>query len=114
VAIGNIHGAIAVGQRDLKKVEARVNLERLEQLSAATGVPLVLHGGSGIRADSVRAATKHGIAKVNVGTEIRQVYEVALKESGSVVQAQQATYDRTVWLLRDYFGIAGVRAKVAE
>ena len=114
VAIGNIHGAIAVGQRDLKKVEARVNLERLEQLSQATGVPLVLHGGSGIRADSVREATKRGIAKVNVGTEIRQAYEVALRKAGSVPEAQQAVYERTCWLLRDYFGIAGIRTQVAQ
>ncbi len=114
VAVGNIHGAIAAGQRDLKKVEARVNLQRLEQLSEATAVPLVLHGGSGIRADSVREATKRGISKVNVGTEIRQAYEVALKETSSTAGAQQAVYERTRWLLRDYFGISGIRAKVAE
>jgi ketose-bisphosphate aldolase len=113
VAIGNIHGAIAVGQRDAKKVEARVNLERLEQLAAATGVPLVLHGGSGIRADSVREATRRGIVKVNVGTEIRQTYETTLKETGSVAKAQQALHERVSWLLREYFGIAGIRAKVA-
>jgi fructose-bisphosphate aldolase class II len=114
VAIGNIHGAIAAGQRDLKKVEARVNLQRLEQLSAATDVPLVLHGGSGIRADSVREATKRGIAKVNVGTEIRQVYEVALKKTGSVPEAQHALYEHTSWIVREYFGNAGIRSKIAE
>jgi len=114
VAIGNIHGAIAAGQRDLKKVQARLNLERLEQLSAATRVPLVLHGGSGIPADLVREAARRGIAKVNVGTEIRQAYEVELKAGGSVPAAQQAVYERTGWLLREYFGIAGIRAKVAE
>ena len=43
---------------------------------------------------------KHGIAKINVGTEIRQPYEVALRETGSVVKAQQAVYDRTAFLLR--------------
>ena len=114
VAIGNIHGAIAAGQRDLKKVQARLNLERLEQLSAATRVPLVLHGGSGIPADLVREAARRGIAKVNVGTEIRQAYEAELKAGGSVPAAQQAVYERTGWLLREYFGIAGIRAKVAE
>ncbi len=114
VAVGTIHGAIAAGQRDLKKVEARVNLQRLEQLSEATAVPLVLHGGSGIRADSVREATKRGICKVNVGTEIRQAYEVALKETSSIAGAQQAVYDRTRWLVHEYFGITGIRAKVAE
>jgi fructose-bisphosphate aldolase, class II len=113
VAIGNIHGAVSAARRDEKKVEARLNLDRLEQLAQATGIPLVLHGGSGIRQDYVRGAAKKGITKVNVGTEIRQTYEVALKESGDVAKAQNAVYDRTVQLIRDYFGIAGIRAQVA-
>jgi fructose-bisphosphate aldolase class II len=113
VAIGNIHGAIAVGKKDQRKVEARLNLDRLEQLSTATGIPLVLHGGSGVRQEYVLGAMKKGIAKINVATEIRQPYEVALKETGSVVKAQQAVYDRTVWVLRGYLGIAGIRAQLA-
>jgi len=113
VAIGNIHGAIAAGKKDQRKVEARLNLDRLEQLSTATGIPLVLHGGSGVRQDYVLGAMKKGIAKINVATEIRQPYEVTLKETGSVVKAQQAVYDRTVWVLRDYLGIAGIRKQVA-
>ncbi len=113
VAIGNIHGAVSVARRDEKKVEARLNLDRLEQLAQATGIPLVLHGGSGVRQDYVRGAAKKGITKVNVGTEIRQPYEVALIESGDVAKAQDAVYDRMVQLIRDYFGIAGIRARVA-
>ena len=113
VAIGNIHGAVSAARRDEKKVEARLNLDRLEQLAQATGIPLVLHGGSGVRQDYVLGAAKKGITKVNVGTEIRQTYEVALKESGDVAKAQNAVYDRTVQLIRDYFGIAGIRAQVA-
>jgi len=113
VAIGNIHGAIAAGKKDQRKVEARLNLDRLEQLSTATGIPLVLHGGSGVRQEYVLGAMKKGIAKINVATEIRQPYEVVLKETGSVVKAQQAVYDRTVWVLRDYLGIAGIRVRVA-
>jgi fructose-bisphosphate aldolase, class II len=112
VAIGNIHGAIAAGTRDLKKVEARLNLERLEQIQRATGIPLVLHGGSGIRAEDVRGAMKLGIAKINVATEIRQAYEAALKQSESVLQAQQAVYERTRWVIDDFLGLAGMRGKV--
>jgi fructose-bisphosphate aldolase class II len=114
VAIGNIHGAIAAGRKDQKKVEARLNLDRLAELAAATSIPLVLHGGSGIIQEYVLGAIQHGIAKVNVATEIRQAYEVALKESGGLVKAQQAVYDRTVWVLRDYLGIAGIRACVTR
>jgi fructose-bisphosphate aldolase class II len=114
VAVGNIHGAIAAGRKDLKKIEARLNLERLELLNQATAVPLVLHGGSGIRQDNVRAAMQHGIAKINVATEIRQAYEVAFKETGSVARAQQAVYERTRWVIQDFLGIAGTRTKVVD
>ena len=112
VAIGNIHGAVSGALKDKKKVEARLNLEHLEKLRQATGVPLVLHGGSGVKREYLLAAIKKGIAKVNIGTEIRQAYELALRESGSVAVAQDAVYDRTCWLIRDYFDLAGTRGLV--
>jgi len=112
VAIGSIHGAVSGALKDKKKVEARLNLEHLEKLRQATGVPLVLHGGSGVKREYLLAAIKKGIAKVNIGTEIRQAYELALRESGSVAVAQEAVYDRTCWLIRDYFGLAGTRGLV--
>ncbi len=105
VAVGNIHGAVAAGQKDQKKVEARLNLEHLATLAEITGVPLVLHGGSGVRKEYVLEGVKHGIAKINVGTEIRQPYEVTLKETGSLDKAMQAVYERTTWVLCDYLGI---------
>jgi fructose/tagatose bisphosphate aldolase len=113
VAVGNIHGAISGALKDQKKVEARLDIEHLRALRAACGVPLVLHGGSGVRHDSVLAAIRAGIAKVNVGTEIRQVYEQALKAGASAAAAENAVYDRTSELLRDYFGIAGSASVIA-
>ena len=112
VAIGNIHGAVAAARKDQKKVEARLNLERLEQLSQAARIPLVLHGGSGIQRSYLTGAIKGGIAKINVATEIRQPYEVALRETGSVPRAQQAVYERTAWVLSDFLGISGLREQV--
>lgn len=112
VAIGNIHGAVSGALKDKKKVEARLNLDHLERLRQATGVPLVLHGGSGVKREYLLAAIKKGIAKVNIGTEIRQAYESALRESSSVAAAQDAVYERTCWLIRDYFGLAGTRELV--
>jgi ketose-bisphosphate aldolase len=113
VAIGNVHGAVSGALKDRRKVEAKLNLDHLERLRQATGVPLVLHGGSGVKREYLLAAIKKGIAKVNIGTEIRQAYESALRESGSVAAAQDAVYDRTCWLIRDYFGLAGTRRLVA-
>jgi fructose-bisphosphate aldolase, class II len=109
VAIGNIHGAISEGFKDQKKIAARLNLEHLESLFLATGVPLVLHGGSGIPHDYVLAAFKKGIAKINIGTEIRQVYESTLKASGQVSAAQTAVYERTSWLIDEYFGLKDIQ-----
>ncbi|PWH19954.1 MAG: hypothetical protein DDG58_03785 [Ardenticatenia bacterium] len=112
VAAGNIHGAVSGIARDQPKVEARLNLEHLEKLYQATGLPLVLHGGSGIKRDNVLEAIKRGIAKVNIGTEIRQAYEQAWRATGSIARAQDACYERTCWVIRDYFGIAGDRAQL--
>ena len=114
VAVGNIHGAIAAGQKDRKKPEARLNLDRLEKLNEAAGIPLVLHGGSGIRQENVRLAMKDGIAKINVGTEIRQSYEVTLKEGGSISKAQDAVYSRTRWVLEKWLGVAGIQKAVVQ
>jgi fructose-bisphosphate aldolase class II len=109
VAIGNVHGAISEGFKDQKKIAARLNLDHLESLFLATGVPLVLHGGSGIPRDYVLAAFKKGIAKINIGTEIRQVYESTLKASGQVSAAQTAVYERTSWLIDEYFGLKDIQ-----
>jgi fructose-bisphosphate aldolase, class II len=95
VAIGNVHGAISARLKDQKKIAARLDVEHLEKLSHATGVPLVLHGGSGIPREYVLSSFKKGIAKINIGTEIRQAYETSLKSSGDVSSAQQAVYECT-------------------
>jgi fructose-bisphosphate aldolase class II len=115
VAIGNIHGAVSRVLKDQKKVETKLNLERLEKLQQATGgIPLVLHGGSGVKREYLLAAIKKGIAKVNIGTEIRQAYETALRASGDVSTAQEAVYERTSWLIRDYFNLTGTRKLAAN
>ncbi len=108
VSIGNIHGAVSAALRDRPKGESRLNLEHLEALSRATGVPIVLHGGSGVRHEDVLEGMKRGIAKVNVGFEVRKAYEDTLKSSRSVEAAREAVYKRTRSLLRDYFRISGI------
>jgi fructose/tagatose bisphosphate aldolase len=110
VAVGNIHGAVSGAAKSQKKVEARLNLEHLAKLRAATGVPLVLHGGSGIKQECVRAGIEAGIAKINIATNIRQPYEAALPQS--VEAAQQAVYDEVVRLLVEELQVAGSAARL--
>jgi len=107
VAAGNVHGAIAQGLKDQRKPQARLALDHIQALAEATGIPLVLHGGSGIQQEYILAAVQRGVAKINVGTELRQPYEMTLRETGDVAAAQEAVYRRTCWLIRDFFGWAG-------
>jgi fructose-bisphosphate aldolase, class II len=114
VAIGNIHGTLSAIVKNNRKTEARLNLGLLDRLQQATGIPLVLHGGSGVKRDDVLSAIKHGIAKVNIGFEVRSTYEIALHESGGdIARAQESVYKRTCWLIKEYFNVAGNRHSVA-
>ncbi len=105
VAIGNIHGAISETARHAKKPNARLSIPHLKELNAALGIPLVLHGGSGIQRAYILEGIQNGIAKINVGTEIRQAYELALPNG--VEAAQESVYKRTRELLHDFFAISG-------
>lgn len=104
VAAGSFHGAIAASTKHLKKPEARLDIDHIAELSTATNhMPLVLHGGSGIKQDYILRAMEQGIAKINVATEIRQPYEFALEEKpGKITYAQEKVYDRTRWVLREF------------
>jgi len=102
VAVGNIHGNISKAKRDLKKVQAKIDIDHLDSLHRETGIPLVLHGGSGVQQEYVLESIKHGITKINIGTEVRQAYEIALKATGDSAGAAEALYERTTWLIKDY------------
>ena len=63
VLIGNAHG-------HYKKTPC-LDIERIKAIREATGgIPLVLHGGSGIPDEQVKAAVKAGIRKMNIGTDV--------------------------------------------
>jgi fructose/tagatose bisphosphate aldolase len=94
---------------DREKVQARLNIEHLAKLRAATGVPLVLHGGSGIQKASIQAGIANGISKINIGTDIRQVYEQARRAGEAVSGAQERVYARACQLIADALEIEGSR-----
>lgn len=99
VAIGNIHGAISAAAKGKTKVAARLNIEHLDRIHKKTGIPLVLHGGSGIQKECIMDSVKHGIAKINVGTAIRQPFEQAI--SKGVRAAQDAVYAAMLTVIRE-------------
>lgn len=114
VAAGSFHGAIAASTKHLKKPEARLDIDHIAALSQATGhMPLVLHGGSGIKQEYILQAIENGISKINVATEIRQPYEFAMEETGgNVAAAQQRVYERTRWVIREFLHTTGNHSKL--
>lgn len=65
-SIGNVHGRTAG--------PLHLDIDRVSELAAATAVPLVLHGGTGIRDRELGSLIDAGIAKVNVSTDLRDAY----------------------------------------
>ncbi|MBN2323148.1 MAG: class II fructose-bisphosphate aldolase [Spirochaetes bacterium] len=114
VAIGNIHGAISGAAKDRKKLNARLSIPHLKKIRAATGIPLVLHGGSGIRREYLLDAIGHGITKINIGTDIRQAYEKKLGETKEVTDAQEAVAEVIGRLIVEYFCIEGSADRLAR
>ncbi len=111
IAAGSIHGAIAAATRLQKKPQARLDIHHIAALYEAVGhMPLVLHGGSGILQEDILGAIQNGIAKINVATEIRQPYELAMQEKpGDIAYAQEKVYDRTRWVLHEFLRTTGSR-----
>ncbi len=64
VAVGSIHA--------MKGREAELDIDRVRAISDKVGIPLVLHGSSGVKHDSVLAAIENGVCKVNVATYLKQ------------------------------------------
>ncbi len=110
VAVGNVHGAISAVSRRKEKVEARLNIPRLRRIRQMTAVPLVLHGGTGIRKEYLKDAFQSGIAKINIATAIRQPYEENIAKSVAV--AQQAVYDSALRLLTEELDLRGSRRTI--
>jgi fructose-bisphosphate aldolase class II len=73
-AIGNIHGLVASS-------EPRLDVGRTGEICATGGVPLVLHGGSGIVLEDLKAVIKAGVAVVHINTEIRLAWKNGLVKS---------------------------------
>jgi len=105
VSFGNIHGAISGAAKSQKKVEAKLDIAHLDKIRQVAQVPLVLHGGSGIQNEYLLEAFKHGVAKINIGTTIRQAYETGARQS--IEQGQKNTFIETKTLLVDELQIAG-------
>ena len=84
ISVGNVHL-----QRDRT---GGLDEPRIRAIEALTGVPLVIHGGSGVPLAQRRAlALGSNICKFNIGTELRMAFGEALR---AAVNRDPARFDR--------------------
>lgn len=85
-AVGNIHGMLA------NSPNPQLDAERIRQIRQKAGVPLVLHGGSGIADEDFLKAIEAGIALIHISTELRVAWRKALEDSLKINPDEIAPY----------------------
>ncbi len=72
VAVGNAHGDYAF--------PPKLDFGRISDISGITGLPLVLHGGSGLSDQDFREAAERGICKVNIFTDLDKAGKAGIEQ----------------------------------
>ncbi|PLR79768.1 fructose-1,6-bisphosphate aldolase, class II [Bacillus canaveralius] len=86
-ALGSVHGPY--------KGEPNLGFKEMEEIGSLTGVPLVLHGGTGIPTKDIQRSISLGTAKINVNTENQIASAKAVRE---VLAANPDVYDPRKYL----------------
>jgi ketose-bisphosphate aldolase len=113
VGIGNAHG--------FYKDAPNIRFDLLEKLAAASVVPLVLHGSTGLADDIVARCVAMGMAKANLGTLIRTRW---VEHTAAVIaenqhlnhpwRVGQAVKDRLKPDIRHILGVTGSAGRAKE
>ncbi len=72
VAVGSSHAMLT---RD-----AVLDLDLIRRLRQAVPVPLVLHGSSGVPDETLGAAIRAGLTKINIATQLNKVFTAAVRD----------------------------------
>lgn len=65
-SIGTAHGRY--------RGKPNLDFDRLKKIKELVGIPLVLHGSSGVPAEDIKKAISLGVRKVNIDTDIREAF----------------------------------------
>jgi len=87
IAVGTAHG-VYVG-------EPKIHFDIIEKVAKAIPAAIVLHGGSGVPDEMLRAAIEAGAAKINVNTENQVAGTAAIRE---VLNKDSKVYDPRKYL----------------
>lgn len=72
IAVGTAHGVY--------KGEPKLDFDRIETIRGKVGIPLVLHGSSGVPEEALKRAIPLGISKINIDTDLRIAFAKGVKD----------------------------------
>jgi ketose-bisphosphate aldolase len=104
VAFGSAHG--------FYKSEPKLDFERLGEILKLTDCPLVLHGGTGIPIEDIQRCVSMGLAKVNVGTELKAIFTRTVRRMCAELPESQVDPRKYMQPVKDAVAEA-VREKLA-
>lgn len=115
VSVGSVHGPISGAAMQQAKVAAKLDIEHLKKIRAAIGgIPLVLHGGSGVQQSYVAEAIRNGLVKINIGTDVRRPWDAALASGASVAEAQAAVVEAVGKIICDTYHVEGSASRLRK
>jgi fructose-bisphosphate aldolase class II len=105
--------AISVGNVHLQQDQSGgLDEDRIARIDAATNVPLVIHGGSGVPTrQRLHLAKATSICKFNIGTELRMAFGTALR---AAVNADSDRFDRVEILSQTHDPVMAAARKVLQ
>lgn len=108
--IGTAHG--------FYKAEPTIRYDRIRDLVEATGMPMVLHGGSGLSEEVFKRLIALGAAKVNISTDLKKTYADGFRTylndkptEYNPLKLIRAVRDDVIGLTRKYIDIFGSEGK---
>lgn len=85
-AVGNMHGVLRSG------AQQKLDAGRVGEIVQSSGLPVVLHGGSGSPDADFVAVAKAGAALIHISTDLRVVYRKGIEEGLKQLPDEVAPY----------------------
>jgi fructose-bisphosphate aldolase class II len=85
-AVGNMHGVLRSG------AQQKLDANRVGEIVRSTGLPVVLHGGSGSPDADFVAVAKAGAALIHISTDLRVAYRRGIEEGLAKLPDEVAPY----------------------
>ncbi len=112
VSIGTVHGR--------QNSRTKLDFKRLKRINDELGIPLVLHGGSGLIEDQYHKVILNGVAKINCYTELSDIAAATIRSNvqsrtkKGYIEAMQDVKDNLLEQISLYMHRWGSAGRAAE